>query len=595
MAPVPGGLVDFGFGSSRFWVVVTLKNVGTTTGTWWVTHDIPVAESLNVRLLAEGAVLPAQTLLSLTDSSPFDARTIAHRHLASEITLGPGASTRLVIDYTSAQATEMPLFIESVHRFYARTQTETVENVALTALVLGMGLISTIYLYGLAGRPGVAYGIYVLSGVALLVHMEGYAFQFIWPNWPALNQVALPIIATQFVALGINFVSRFVQSERHHPKLNHVALTLIVILLVVSALSPMLVSHDWFKNTVLILILLGTLTQVILASAAFRRRQPGSGALLVGFGALAGAISFGAIGYLTEGLFEQELAGRAIRFGFLAESTAFSVAIALLVRATRQQRDASLQAQLRMSENQLKLSEALRLAEEDRQEASQEAQRSRAALATAAHDMRQPLTALQMALRDGAPEPEQLSSSIGYLEDILRRGLETNVAPAGTGDADPPTGRQDEHFEAQLILRNLEAMFAVDAAKRGVILRVMDCSATVVADPLAVMRILGNLISNALQHGKPTRVIVGCRRTTDGVRFEVYDDGLGVSEVNLTTYLAPGAKDKGSNGQGLGLAIVSELAGQAGMIFTLNSRRGHGTQARLGVPHPLASTTLQSA
>ena len=593
--PVPGGLIDFGFGSSRFWVIVALENSGSTNGTWWVTHDIPVAESLNVRLQRQSQDALAPVLLSLTDRSAFSDRSIAHRHLVSEITLAPSEKATLIIDYTSAQATEMPLFVESVPRFFTRTQAETIENVALTALVLGMGLISTIYLYGLAGRPGIAYGLYVLSGVLLLIHMEGYAFQYIWPNWPALNQVALPIIATLFVALGTNFVSRFVQSERYHPRLNRVAGPLIGILIVISASSPFLVAYDWFKHTVLVCVLLGTLMQVVLAGSAFLRRQPGSGALLLGFGLLAGSISFGAVGYLTEGLFEQEVAGRAIRFGFLAEAAAFSAAIALLVRATRMQRDASLQAQLQLSEDQLKLSEALRLAEEDRQEASQAAARSQAALASAAHDMRQPLAALQMALRGGEPERGQLSSNLGYLEDILQRGLETNIAPAGAGDSDPPTGHQEERFEANLILRNLEAMFATEALQRGIKLTVMDCSEMVVADPLAVMRILGNLVSNAIQHGQPDRILVGCRRCDGGLRFEVYDDGLGVCETKLSSYFAPGNKGANSDGQGLGLAIVTELATDAGMDFTLTSMPGRGTQAKVGVQHPRATAALQSA
>lgn len=594
-APVPSGLIDFGFGSSRFWVKVDMQNTGAVTGTWWVTHDIPVAKSLNVRLLLQDTATAPRMLLSLTDHSPFAARSIAHRHLVSEVTLAPSERVTLVIDYTSEQATEMPLFIESVPRFFTRTQSETVEIVALTALVLGMGMISTIYLYGLAGRPGLAYGTYVLSGVALLIHMEGYAFQFIWPNWPAFNQVALLLIATLFVALGTNFVRRFIQSERHHPKLHRLTSPLIAILVSISGLSPFLVAYDWFKYVALIVGLLGTLMQVVLAIAAFRRGQSGSGALLLGFGVLACSLSFGVVGYLTEGLFEQEVAGRAIRFGFLAEAAAFSTAIALLVRATRHQRDASLKAQLQLSEDQLKLSEALRLAEEDRQAASNAAARSRAALATTAHDIRQPLAALQLALKGGEPKPGQLTSSLGYLEDILDRGLETNMPPLGTGDVDPPAGHQDEQFRASLVLRNLEAMFAVEAAQRGVELKVVDSSAMLVADPLSVMRILGNLVSNALQHGQPSRVLVGCRRSADGVRFEVYDDGSGVSEAKLATYLKAGQKGAGSAGQGLGLAIVSDLAAECGTQFTLTSRRGRGTQAKVRVRHILRTANLQGA
>lgn len=588
-APVPGGLVDFGFSSGRLWVQVRLKNATDETGTWWVTHDIPVARTLNVHLIPEnGGADAARELLALTDRDRFGARPIAHRHLVSEVTLLPNETVTLVVDYTSAQATEMPLFAESVPLFFKRTQAENVEIIALTALVLGMGLISTVYLFGLTGRPAFAYGSYVLSGVALLVHMEGYAFQFIWPNWPALNQVALPVIATTFVALGTFFVDRFTQSASHNPKLHLIAVALIVILGIVALLAPLLVAADWFKFFLLATILLGTMMQVILAVTAMHRRQSGARLLVLGFGALAASISFGVIGYLTEGLFEQEIAGRAIRFGFLVEAAAFSAAIALRVRATRAERDASLKEQLRLFEDRLNLSEALRRAEEDRQRASRAAERSQEALASTAHDIRQPLAALQMALSDGSAEPDQFARSLEYLDDIVRSGLENHSTPLGTGDRDPPSSNARERFSANVVLKNIDAMFVAEAAQKAVKLNVVDCSAYIIADPLALMRIVGNLVSNALQHATPQRIVVGCRRVSGGICFEVHDNGNGISKQELERILKRGHKGPESEGHGLGLAIISDLATVQGFHFELTSTPAHGTVARVLVPNPAA-------
>nr|WP_284438351.1 sensor histidine kinase [Thalassococcus arenae] len=585
MAPVAGGLVDFGFGASRYWVSVRLRNATDTAGTWWITHDIPAATMLRVHLVPDGGGADAaQTLLALTNRDRFGARPIPHRHLVSEIALQPDETAMLVVEYTTDQATEMPFFAETVAQFFERTQTETVQIAALTALILGMGLISTVYLYGLDGRPALAYGAYMLAGVALLVHLEGYAFQYVWPNAPGFNQAALPIIGTLLVVLGLFFVDRFTLARNHAPRLHMLVLFGMGLLLLLGVLSTVMIQLVWFKNLILLAIGLGTILQAVLAVLALRRGQSGAAFLVLGFGALAAAIIFGVVGYLTEGLFEQEYVGMALRLAFLFEAAAFSVAIALRVRAARRERDLALNEQLRLSEERLSLSEALRRAEDDRQRAANAALRSREALATAAHDIRQPLASMQLALTAGEAPQDRIASCLQYLEEIVRAGLDDNSAPLGTGEADPPSRYAQERFEAGIVLKNIEAMFGAEAARQGVALRVVGCGSHLVADPLALMRIVGNLVSNALRHAEPRRILVGCRRRPQAMSFEVHDDGQGIGQADLERLSLRGEKGTGSDGHGLGLAIVGDLADENGFQFGIASVPGRGTVARIEVP-----------
>ncbi|WP_163026025.1 sensor histidine kinase [Chachezhania antarctica] len=362
------------------------------------------------------------------------------------------------------------------------------------------------------------------------------------------------------------------------------AVALIAILAALAFLSPLLLHTLWFKLTVLVVICLGTTAQVVLAVAALRRGQSGSVFLVLGFGALAISITFGALGYMTEGLFEQELAGRAIRLGFLFEAAFFSAAIARRVRAARRERDASLREQLRLSEDRLNLSEALRKAEDDRQRAANAAARSQEALASTVHDIRQPLASLQMALAGGGAVPDRITRSLDYLEDIVRAGLEGYSLPLGTGDADSTAENARERFRAGVVLKNIDAMFAADAVRQGVRLTVVDSSAHLVADPLALMRIMGNLVSNALRRANAERIVVGCRRRPGALCFEVHDNGQGIPAAELDRLHQRGEKGAASDGHGLGMAIIADLARENGLSFDMVSTSGLGTIARVSVP-----------
>lgn len=574
---VDGALVDFGFGDGqdRYWVRLRFENQAEAEGVWWLTHDIPVAQGIDVFLLPDRQpATQARALLSLTAADGFAARPIAHRHLVSEIRLAAGQGASVFITYHTNQATEMPLFIETVPGFVKRAQIEAGQILALTALIFGMGLISTVYLYSLDGRRAFAYGGYMLSSVVFLVHMDGFAFQFLWPGLPGFNQVALAILSTLSVALGINFIAQITDARQHARRMYQIAMATMVLLLALVALSVPLISTLLYKNFTLLVVGFATLLQVALALVAVRRKMPGAIFLVIGFGALALSFIFGIFGYFSEGLFAQELVGIALRTGFLVEAIAFSTAIALRIIAARRERDRYLREQLRLSEERLHLSEALRRAEDDRQ-------RSQEALATAAHDIRQPLVFLRMALAGKEAEHPGLRDSLNYLDDILRAGLEESAKPLGVGENDPPQAGAQEEFSLDIVLQNVGAMFGAEAAQQNTELRVTPCSAQIYADPLSVMRSVGNLVSNALQHSGARRILVGCRRRGRIISIEVHDDGLGMEPDEARRVLERGAKGAQSAGSGLGLAIVADLADRGGARFDLTSHPGRGTIARL--------------
>jgi signal transduction histidine kinase len=172
-------------------------------------------------------------------------------------------------------------------------------------------------------------------------------------------------------------------------------------------------------------------------------------------------------------------------------------------------------------------------------------------LAEAAHDLRQPIHAVRMTIEatDGAADRrDAIERSFAYLEGLVAEQLET--APKAPAPA-----------RADAVLSNLREMFGADADARGMDLPVMPCSAPLHGDPLQIMQILSNLVSNAVQYTRTRRIIVGARRIPGGLRFDVHDQGPGLSAEDLAR--APGARllahSDDPGGHGLSLGMVDEL------------------------------------
>ncbi|MDP9170541.1 MAG: ATP-binding protein [Acidobacteriota bacterium] len=100
----------------------------------------------------------------------------------------------------------------------------------------------------------------------------------------------------------------------------------------------------------------------------------------------------------------------------------------------------------------------------------------------------------------------------------------------------------------------------------------------IAADPLALHRLLTNLISNAtsaMQGSGTLRIIL-----RPGI-ISVEDTGPGIPPQNLALVFNAFFTTKGSSGTGLGLAIVRDVMRQHGGSVSVESKVGEGSRFRL--------------
>jgi signal transduction histidine kinase len=211
-------------------------------------------------------------------------------------------------------------------------------------------------------------------------------------------------------------------------------------------------------------------------------------------------------------------------------------------------------------------------------------------LATASHDLRQPIHALRL-----------FAEALGDGEDPVRmRGLAARIRDS----ADSLTGMFDElldlsrleagavearpiDFPLGPLLEQLAAELAPEAEAKGLELRVRTTAAVVRSDPLLLRRILQNLLTNALRYTEQGRVLAGCRRRGRQLCIEVWDTGPGIPEnkrAEIFREFTQLDQVRRSEGLGLGLAIVDRLARLLDCGVQLHSVVGKGTVFRVTVP-----------
>ena len=268
----------------------------------------------------------------------------------------------------------------------------------------------------------------------------------------------------------------------------------------------------------------------------------------------------------------------------------FSLAIVIrqIVANTREKARVERRA-LEAEYEETRLQLALAQAEAGYQEALSDASRHRSRLAVVSHDLKQPISALrhavdQMQHAGHQEDADKLSRAVDYVASLSHAYIEEGVSEhQGEGQAEV-VRNGPEIVATQVFARMLEQMFAAQAHEQDIRLRIICPPSSILVDPLATMRIMTNLVSNALVHAAPTRLLVGFRPRGKQVIFQVYDDGIGMNEPMLAKVTQQGFKGPDSDGHGLGLSIVRELCQCRGMRFSLKSRPGRGTTACVALP-----------
>jgi signal transduction histidine kinase len=215
-------------------------------------------------------------------------------------------------------------------------------------------------------------------------------------------------------------------------------------------------------------------------------------------------------------------------------------------------------------------------------------------LATASHDLRQPVHAMGMLIEAIVHRNEQatlgpllgdLKSSVHSVNLMFNSLLDLSKIESGIMTS------QSSPVALAGMLRDVETLFREEAKRRGLQLRFRHCQpqAMVHADASLLRQALVNLVQNALRYTQTGGVLVGVRQRAGAWQIEVWDTGVGVSLQEREHIYTPFYRNENawlidSAGHGLGLAVVARCAKLMGATYGLTSRLGHGSRFWLQLP-----------
>lgn len=232
------------------------------------------------------------------------------------------------------------------------------------------------------------------------------------------------------------------------------------------------------------------------------------------------------------------------------------------------------------------------LADRARESADRANQTKSRFLATASHDLRQPLQTLALlngTLRRIDTDPQsagallQQEQAIGAMSRLLNTLLDMSKLESGAVKPEPVD------FSISTLFEELQREFTDLAARKGIQLQVEMSRDCVRSDPSLVEQILRNLVSNAVKYTRAGVVRLRTSRARATVQIEVSDTGVGIPADQLPLiydefYQIGVSTNSSREGYGLGLSIVQRLVSLLGLELLVESEVGQGSMFTLTLP-----------
>jgi PAS domain S-box-containing protein len=213
-------------------------------------------------------------------------------------------------------------------------------------------------------------------------------------------------------------------------------------------------------------------------------------------------------------------------------------------------------------------------------------------LATASHDLRQPLQSLALlngTLRRLVDHPDALEAltyqdqAIEAMSRLLNALLDISKLESGAIKPEPTD------FPVARVFEELRHEFTGIATNKGLRFQVPDTTACVCSDPSLVGQILRNLVSNAIKYTRTGSVRLNSLSGPEGICIEVLDTGIGIPAGQLQYiyeefYQVGVPTNSSRDGYGLGLSIVQRLVTLLGLRLGVRSEVDKGSVFSLHLP-----------
>lgn len=335
--PIEKPIEILDFNSSRWFVRFTVENKGVAQQIMLETAR-PITNRVDLFEVQNGNIV--QTWQS-GDGRPFDKKTFEHRKNIFPIKFKPNETkTFYLLLESDGEVINLPLIFWEQKQFYAKDYNHQLFHGLYFGMLALVIFIFYIFYLLLKEVSFLYYVLYVLFLLLLQMSLEGFSFQYLFPNNLYLTNNIVLISAAGTVFFVVMYAMNFLKLRKRLPKWNKFYKIVLLIILVICGMSltNTTILHEISYPIINVVSFIGMVSIVYLIFKLKRKGYAVNNAFALGFIILiAGAVVFilGNVGVLGDA----QLSEMSLKISSGLEVLALSVSMAGKYRELQQEKE----------------------------------------------------------------------------------------------------------------------------------------------------------------------------------------------------------------------------------------------------------------
>ncbi len=554
--------LSFFFTSSAYWVRFNLIKDLDNEREYLLELDNPLLSKAEL-YIADPSGKIEHSLIKLTD--PFNSRKIAHRNFVFPVRLSRKGRYEFFMRIESDNLILLnPVLWTSRERFQGKAKNEHLLFGIFAGAIIIMVLYNLFFFISIKDSNYFYYIVLIFAIGFYQITLLGLSFEYIWPDWPLLDQRAAFFLLGTVLFSGVLFARDFLKVREFMPRYNAVFLLMLGISFIYTLASA--VSHIKYLSFA------GNLIPLIVIFAVF---VPSINSIRVGYKP-AGyficaliVLSAGTLllilrnfGVMPQNIFTEH----TIQVSTIFSAALFSLALADRINLIMKEKDEAEAAVVKTRRSAL---ESLEKTDKLKEQF----------ILNISHDLREPLNEIialaeEMINDPSLPAGNSISENLSgiMLSAKKFRNFLNNIIDYSKLNA----GDLKLHLKAVDFYEvvNIVLFFSNDLAKNGSLELVNEADEDippVYVDENRIYLVMFNIIENAIRYGRPGKITVKAEKEGDFLKVFTEFKGSGHYEDMISLFNNSGAETNPNN-MLMGLIISKKIIELHGGTIVFNSQ-----------------------
>ena len=220
-SPLPNGNPSFGFQEGAYWFHMTLVNLEQLEPRWILVQGYALSDRLDLYLRYPDGHVEHQ---GSGDHVPFNNRFIRYRHPNFRLDLPLGQPVEVLLRVQSQSSMQVPLVLYTPRAFAEVLRDAQFSTGLYYGIVLALLIYNLVLWLMLRDSGYFWYLLHVAAFGLVLFTLNGYGFEYFWPEWPWMADVAVPLsICLALIGMQL-FARSYLELQQRWPVGNAISL-----------------------------------------------------------------------------------------------------------------------------------------------------------------------------------------------------------------------------------------------------------------------------------------------------------------------------------------------------------------------------------